>query len=188
MVSKDVSSSTLTSFHVSYADCDTNFQYALSLARDTVKGHLEEYYFFQYDDDEYVLLLSDDMQAFNGTDCSASGVVAVVFWRQDVSVPRSESISLQGTITEVGATPSVDDVLLSGSVSAPDDVTSTWSIYQVSVDSLHVYNSSYICYSSVGEYQPKLVEGVSYYAFAGFVLALGVIGFGLVDRIFRRIY
>lgn len=188
-MSRDVTASTLTSYSVSVGSGDANFQTALELAKDCIKGHLEDYYFFQYDDDEYVLLLSYDMQAYDSSnDCSAYDVTAIVFWRDDVSVPVSRSVSLQGTITEVGATPSVDDVLLSGSVSDDPAISSTWHVSNFSVDSLHVYNTSYICYSSVGDYYPKITEGVSYYAYAAFVLCFGVIAFKLVDRIFRRVY
>lgn len=181
---QDVTSSTLTSFHVSMYTYDP---VVIDMARDYVKGHLEDYYFFQYDEDEYVLILSDDLQSPENTDCSAADCRVIVFYRIDSVSTSSSSVSMSGTITEAGATPSVDSVSLSGSVS--DTVVS--SVYQalsISVNSLHIYNSEWVVYSSVSPVTGKLVEGVNYYAFAGFCLALGIIAFNLIDRIFKRVY
>lgn len=181
---QDVSAATLTSFHVSMYTYD---QIVLDMARDYVKGHLEDYYFCQYDDDEYILILSDDLQSPENTDCSAADCQVIVFWRNDSVATSSSSVSMSGTITEAGASPSVDSVSLSGSVS--DTVVS--SVYQalpLTVNSLHIYNSEWVVYSSVSPVTGKLVEGVNYYAFAGFCLALGIIAFNLIDRIFKRVY
>lgn len=157
-----------------------------SMARDTVKGHLDDYYFFQYDEDEYVLIFSDDMQVDdNGMSCGLCHVV--VYQRLDIPITESDSISLTGDITEVGATPSVDTVSLTGSVSS-SGYEHKYKTFEFGMPSIHVYQQGYCYYSSVGEYAPKLVEGVSYYAFAAFVLAAGIIGFNLIDRIFKRVY
>ena len=158
----------------------------IDLARDSVKGHLEDYYFFQYDEDEYVLIFSDSMQVDeNGMSCQLCRVV--VFQRLDIPDSVSSSLALSGDITEVGATPSVDTVSLSGSV---DSVTYThsWKSFEFGMPSIHVYQRGYVYYSSVGEYAPKLNESGDYFAFAGFALAVGVIAFKLLDRVFRRVY
>lgn len=178
------SSSVLTNHHVDTAVYD---QFVLEIARDLVKGHNEDYYFFRFDDDEYVLIFSDDMVTENGFDCSAHDCTCIVLFREDIIIPDSNAISLSGTITEVGVTPSVDDIILSGDVTA-DQIESQWKEYLVLADGVHVYNSEFLVYSSVCEYMPKLVEGVTYYAWSAFALCFGIIGFKLIDRIFRRIY
>ena len=185
MVSHDVTSvSVLTNHHI-----DTSYYdiFAVELARDAVKTHNQDYYFFQYDDDEYVLILSHDMTTENGFDCSAHDVTCIVFQRIDTTYTEHDSMTISGTITEVGAPPRVDDVALSGSVSHSDSQTS-WKTYLVIGDGVHVYNSEYTVYSDCCPYMPKLREGVDYYAVAAFILAGIIISFKLADRIFRRVY
>lgn len=179
-----VSSNVITNHHVNTSTYDT---FAIDWARDLVKGHATPYYFFRYDDDEYVLIFSDRMKTESGFDCSAYDCTCLVLFREDSTINYHNTIGLSGTITEIGTPPKVDDVSLSGNISE-SDTESQWKEYIVLADGVHVYNSSYLVYASECEYMPKLVEGVSYYAFAAFCLALGIIGFRLLDFIFKRIY
>lgn len=179
-----VSSQVITNHHVNISSYDT---FAVDWARDLVKGHATSYYFFRYDEDEYILIFSDDMVTENGFDCSASDCTCLVLFREDSNIIDHNSIGLTGTITEIGTPPKVDDVTLSGDVSE-SVIESQWKEYIVFADGVHVYNSEYLVYGSECEYMPKLVEGVSYYAFAGLALAVGVIAFRLLDFIFKRVY
>lgn len=179
----DVSHETLTSFHIStYTPNDL----VLQLARDYVKGHHEDYYFFQFDEDEYVLVFSEHMDSPMLTDCSATDCSCIVFKVVTSDITEHEAITLDGTISEVGTNPSVDTVNITGTVGTTQTVTYIEQYYVLS-SSLHIYNSEYVAYGSISPQLGKLNEGVEYYAFANMVLSACCILFVLVDRIFSRI-
>lgn len=184
-MSRDITSSqVITNHHIDIAVYDS---FAVEWARDIVKGHTTPYYFFRFDDDEYILIFADDMVTENGFDCSAHDCTCLVLFREDTTITDHNTIGLTGTITEIGTPPKVDDVSLTGDISE-SDIQSQWKQYIVLADGIHVYNSEYLVYGSECEYMPKLVEGVTYYAWSAFALCFGIIGFKLIDRIFRRIY
>ena len=172
----------LTNHHVDTAVYDS---FAVDIAKDIVASNNKDYYFFQYDDDEYVLVFSDDASTENGFDFSAHNCTAIILYRTDTTFTENRSLLLDGTSTEVGATPNVQNITLSGTY-ADASVQSAWQMYFVLGD-MHVYNSEYMVYSSVSGYMPKLKEGVDYYVYAGLFLALSVIVFRLLDRIFGRV-
>ena len=62
----------LTNHHVDTAVYDSS---ALQIAKDIVSSHTEDYYFFQFDDDEYVLVFSNDARTENGYDFSTHCVI-----------------------------------------------------------------------------------------------------------------
>ena len=184
-MSRDVtSSSVLTNHHINTSYYDS---VALDIARDLVKSHTEDYFFFQYDADEWVLVFSNDARTENGFDFSAFDCTTVVIYRDDTTVPDNHSISLNGTSTEFGATPNVENISLTGSLS-DSYIQSQWKIYYILNNNMHVYNTEYMVYSDTCKYMPKLREGVDYYAFAAFFLAGLIVCFRLADRIFRRVY
>ena len=162
-------------------------QEAIDIARDCVKGSLEHYYFFQFDSDEYVLIMADDIQTIdNSFHFSAFDCTVYVFYKEVTTVNNKNNIKLDGTIGSIGTNTSVEDVLLAGTVDNKID-TVTWQIHTFPSETAHIYNTDYLAYGDYGNL-PRLVEGVSYYAYAAFALCLGIIGFRLLDRIFRRIY
>lgn len=184
-MSRDVTSSqVITNHHIDTAVYES---YAVEWARDIIKDHNQDYFFFRYDDDEYILIFADDLISENGFDCSAHDCTCLVLYREDSTITEHDSIGLNGTITEIGTPPKVDDVSLTGDISR-SSTDYQWKEYIVIADGVHVYNSEYVVYGSQCAYMPKLAEGVSYYAFAAFSLAFAVIGFRLIDRIFKRIY
>lgn len=183
-MSYDVSTATvLQNKHVDTFEYDET---VVQFARDCVKGSLKEYYFFQYDEDEYVLIQSDDCQYINNFHFSSFQSHVTVFYKEESTFTTRDDISLNGTISQIGATPNVSDVILTGTVSDSDIIT-TWKVYTFEAESTHIYDdANYMTYSSFGEL-PKLCESGDYYAYTGILLAACCIVFGIVDRIFSRV-
>lgn len=179
-MSFDCTASALGSYHVSHATIDDLYQYALSLARDFVKGYYGDYYFFQFDTDEYCLILSNDI-SFVSTDASIFDATVYVFQCSPVMGSSSRELAL--TASDPVTTTAIYDI--TGSITLP---VYDWSFISFDLEACHIYNGEYIYYSSVGQHAPRLCEGVVYYAFLLCALVIGVTGWVIVDRIFRRVY
>lgn len=128
-------------------------------ARDYLAGYSGEYYFFRYDENEYVLLLFDDYDLITssvGWSVSVESPEVVVFDRvqqadgyQTYTAYRQTSASYEGSFT--------------------------------------VNNSSgIVSYASFDDF-PHLIEGSVYYDYAQTALICSVIVFCLIDRIFKHI-
>lgn len=162
----DCTASSLGSYHVEYATVNEQYHFALSLARDFVKDYRSEYYFFQFDEDEYCLILSDDIGT-TSTDASILGGTVYVFQCTPSTLTRSDELVL--SVSDPVTTTTVYD--LSGSLSS---TAYDWLFTQFDIESCHIYNAEYIYYSSVGVHGARLKEGCDYYAYALAFLGLSI--------------
>ena len=164
----------------------------LAVAQSVLSGqYIEDYYFFQYAANDYVLLVGDI--SFNGLGCVANDCEVYEFLTSPVSSTQSIQIPFSGSQSgQYGGSDGAGG--FSGSVSGNSTIqiqtdtryNVTYS-YRSSVQNVSISNSSYLVYGSSNEL-PHLVQGVEYYAFTIIFIAVGVILFNLADRIFRRIY
>lgn len=162
----------------------------VSIAASFLEGCTDDYYFFQYDDDVYILLYGDLEISSSG--CSSDSCHCVIIWRDESSVSHIESIPFSGSHTSdfVGMR---DTGYVHGSVTGNSSLTVTdvtYSYFSAVSDVVDVSVSNddyYLVYSSADNF-PHLIEGVQNYAFAGFLLCFAVLAFKLGDRLFRRIY
>lgn len=156
---------------------------SVEIAKDFLQGYTEDYYFFQYDIDTYVLLYDfQDSYTISPAGISVSGGCSVFEIDMAYGAQIPETYNITGAL--VG-----DDTQVLTNVQATKNENSrvyqTYSVYYSG--DISVSRNGKLCYSSVGDY-PKLIEGVQNYAFTAFMLAVGVISFKLFDRLFRRIY
>lgn len=172
----------LTSVRVSVADYDSG---VLDAARGVLEGYTDDYYFFQYDDDTWFLLLYDrtDSDIDGSFMVSLSNCTVVQIDRRVVDVPYSVSHSISGTI--ISELPG----RFEGSyVTTEHRVTTNYFISIGTANSVSVANpDGYLVYGSAPN-MPHLIEGVQNYAYMQTLLTVGVILFVLADRIFRRVY
>lgn len=162
----------------------------ISIAKSFTEGCYTDYYFFQYSATDFCLLVGD-------LDISDSGVSAAEcqcyqIRRSPVTVQTPVSIPFSGSENgQYGGSDGVGGYY--GSVTGNSSYNRSVTSYNYLFDSYTAYNVSvqnpgdYLVYSSAENF-PHLVEGVQNYAFTGLALAFGVIAFGLVDRLFRRVY
>lgn len=163
----------------------------LDIARSFLKGVHSDYYFFQYSDAEYVLLVGDI--TFQGFSCIGNDVSIYDFVCSPVTSSQSIQIPFQGSQSgQYGGSDGAGG--FQGSVNGnstlqiqKDDLYNVTFTYLASAENVQISNSSYLVYGS-SDMLPHLIEGVENYAFAAFLLAVGVLGFKLSDRIFRRVY
>lgn len=164
----------------------------LHCAQRIVSGRFaDEYYFFQYAANDYVLLVGDI--SFVGLGCVTGDIEVYEFVTSPVSSTQSINIPFSGSQSgQYGGSDGAGG--FSGSVSGNSTISiqtdtryNVTYAYTANVSNVTITNNSYLVYGSAPTL-PHLVEGVENYAFAAFALALGVISFKLVDRIFRRVY
>lgn len=179
-----VHESVLTNVSVNTAVFD---DVALDIARDFLEGYTGEYYFFQRDLDTFLLLYdAEDPQwvssPFAGFNCSSCNVFQIDRVVSDINDIRD---SISGTMYEIGTDTAIQR--FSGNYTHRDLTyaykTAVFSVHNVSVSN----PDDFLVFSSADDY-PHLIEGVQNYAFAGFMLAVGVIVFRLADKLFRRVY
>lgn len=163
---------------------------AISAAKAVLQGSHEDYYFFQYANNDYVLLVGDI--TFNALGCETGLVTVYEFVTSPVSSARSVTIPFSGSQSgQYGGSDGAGG--FSGSVSGnstiqiQSDTKYNVSMYRYAANNVTVTNSNSLVYASSASL-PHLIEGVENYAFAAFWLALAVICFKLFDRIFRRVY
>ena len=178
----DCSAASLGSYHVEHATVDSQYEFALSLARDFVKDYTGDYYFFQFDADEYCLILSDDIGT-TSTDASIFGGTVYVF--QCTPCEDSQTVELAASASDPEITTTVYEI--QGSLSS---ARYDWSFTSFSIDGCHIYNGEYIYYSSVGVHGARLSEGVTYYAysfaFLGLVVCMCCLFLGVTVWLYRR--
>lgn len=162
----------------------------LDIARGFTEGCYKDYYFFQYNTTDFCLLIGDLDISDSGV--SASECQCYQIRRTPVTVQIPVTIPFSGSQNgQYGGSDGVGGY--NGSVTGNSTYNRPVTSYNYLYDSYTAYDvsvsndSDYLVYSSAENY-PHLVEGVEMYAFAAFGLAIGVIAFSLVDRLFRRVY
>lgn len=163
---------------------------AISAAKAVLQGSHEDYYFFQYADNDYVLLVGDI--TFNALGCETGLVTVYEFVTFPVSSARSVTIPFSGSQSgnyggSDGAGGFNGSVTGNSTIQIQSETKYNVSMYVTSAENIIVTNSNSLVYGS-GSMLPHLIEGVENYAFAAFWLTLCVICFKLFDRIFRRVY
>lgn len=183
---------TLTSVTISNGQFYSNDP-VLDIARDFLQGETRDYYFFQYDDDDYYLLIPTNDYQYSDTgyftadlcECYKITRIITVSQRQ-VELPFSGSES--GTMTGI-ENGGVYRGTLSGRIS--DIVYDTQVSYKsgyYEVSNVYIQNPSYYTVYGSFDHLPHLIQGVENYAFLGVLLFIGVVGFNLADRLFKRLY
>lgn len=155
----------------------------VSIAKSALEGYTGDYYFFQQDSDTYLLLydFEGDWTMSNfGLSVADGCMVCQIDVGSGMYSDTVDSISgnLVGTETQV----------FSGSYTHREfshPIKCESYAYSGAVNVSNV--QTYAVYGS-GEHLPHLIEGGQNYAYAAFMLAVGVIAFKLTDRLFRRIY
>lgn len=162
----------------------------LDIAKGFTEGCYQDYYFFQYNSTDFCLLIGD--LDISDTGVSAAECQCYQVRRSPVTVQTTVNIPFSGSQNgQYGGSDGVGGY--NGSVTGNSTYNRSVTSYNYYFDSYTAYNVSvqnpndYLVYSSAENY-PHLIEGVQMYAFAGFGLAIGVIAFGLIDRLFRRVY
>lgn len=170
----------LTNVSVSVADYDSA---VLDAARGVLEGYTGDYYFFQYNIENWVLVMYDGDSVVSPFGLVASDCNIVQFRKTVVDTPYSVSHNFHGTL--VGT----EEQILNGSFYTTEhQITTSYKITSYHRDNVSISNSDgYLVYGSAPNL-PHLIEGVQNYAFAGFALCLCVLSFKLIDRIFRRVY
>lgn len=178
----------LTNVSVQYGFYDGE---CVEIARSYLEGYTEDYFFFQYDDDDYCLILSD-----NGYMSGDSYIAdnATVYQIRVASVVHHNEIPFTGNVSGsyngvVGPTPSAGSFNSSSITgrSVYDTVEYNYFVDSYTSSTVLIANpSDFLCFSNL-EGKPHLIEGVQNYAYAGFFLASCVCVFGLIDRVFSRV-
>lgn len=163
---------------------------AISAARAVLQGSYQDYYFFQLSDNDYVLLVGDI--TFHALGCETGLVTVYEFVTSPVSSAQSVTIPFSGSQSgnyagSDGGGGFNGSVTGNSTIQVQTDIKYNVLMYRYAVSNVTVTNSNSLVYASA-ESLPHLIEGVENYAFAAFLLAVGVLGFKLSDRIFRRVY
>ena len=169
---------TLTSVQVQTMHKD---EAVMGIARDYLQGYYGDYYFFQYAIGDYVLLYD-----FDNPDISDEGLTADGCQVVEIKVASGLPIIVDEyeiNLIDVGT----DAAIYRGNARQSHYTDSYKSYTAYYPNSISVSRNNNVCYSSAENY-PHLIEGVQNYAYAAFVLAVGIIIFRLADRLFRRIY
>ena len=159
----------------------------VQLAKYALNGFSGDYYFFQYTDTEFVLLMSDSMDYEDGTlNADSFDAIDFVYDEQNNTVSVSESGSASGSAWgNVGGFQYSGGY--NGSLYLPVTDRTYYQWFYHSDSALTVMNPGhYVVYGSF-EGLPHLVEGVENYAWMQTALLVGCIVFCLVDRVFRRV-
>lgn len=156
----------------------------VDIARDFLQGYTDDYFFFQYDIDTYVLLYDFDGDyiispaGFSLTNGSCS-----VF---EIDRGVAGSTGYSGHIT--GALVGDDTQVFTNCDITLNQPEYSYSTYVISYNgNISVNTSNRLAYSSVDS-MPHLIEGVQNYAFLAVSLFVGFCVFRLCDRLFRRLY
>lgn len=166
----------------------------ITLCKDIVSGYTGDYVLFQFQENEYVLMLSDSFEMVDGFSyISSSDFTAydIVVQSHMQTVTKYTSGTLSGSVVGVGDGATVQE--WSGSalftyedtVNQPDTYALYYDIFQDK--QVMLFNSDNgIIYSSFDGFA-KLQDGASHYGFLLCVCAAGVIMFGLVHALFKRL-
>lgn len=183
MVTDIIDVGTVVSVDVASYDDD-----CIQIAKDILQGCYRDYYFFQYDDDDYCVLVADNLH-FSDGGCSGEDVTVYQFTKifEIDSIPRSIQIPFNGQYAGVDGAGGVNGSSTYTYVETVENVSFKY-LEPYTVNSATVLNSGgYLVYGS-GDSLPHLVEGVEIYAFTFISLAIAVITYNIGNRIFRRFY
>lgn len=179
---------TLTNVSVAYAFYDGD---CVQIAQSYLEGYTGDYFFFQYDDDDYCLILSDDGHmsgdSYIATNATVHQIrVASVTFHNEVPFRGSTTGSYNGGSAGGPAAGSFTSTSLSGT-STYDTVDYNYFVESYTQSSVLIANpDDFLCFSNL-EGKPHLIEGVQNYAYAAFLLAAGVCLFGFADRVYSRV-
>ena len=171
-----IGTSVSTAVHVGTYDASV-----VDVARSCLEGYTNDYFFFQYSESVYLLVLCEgDFSYSTSGYFSASEPVVIQIERVSRSYTKSHTVS--GNL--IG--PEVQQ-RFDGSYYT-DESTTEYFCTSFQASGITVSNpEQYLVYGSF-DYLPHLIEGVQNYAFLQTFLIVGIIFFGLFDRIFRRVY
>ena len=111
----------------------------ISIARDYLQGYTGEYFFFQFDSDDYYLILSDDC-SYNITTFSANSGTVVKITRSVSTVPHTSQLPFSGS--ENGTVAGVDGGgAYHGSISGNTTLT-TYDIVSTYQSGTYSFNST----------------------------------------------
>ena len=177
----DVHAGVLSSVSITKA---TYPEQCVTIAKDFLQGYYEDYYFFQYDVDTWVLLYDfDGDYSISPAGFSLTSGSCSVF---EIDRAIGGTSSKTGHIT--GALVGDDTQVFTNCDISLSEPEYSYYTYVISYSgNISVSSSGRLAYGSVDSL-PHLIEGVENYAFAAFAFALGVVAFRLCDRLFRRIY
>lgn len=161
-------------------------QDVVSIAENCLEGCHDDYYFFQYDSLRFVLI-TGDLDFKNGV-LTADEAQVIVITRNKQLIPHNNSISAPFTGNYFGS--GAGSVNGSSSFSYVDRYDELITYYYDYYTGYNISVSNSLGLLAYGSFDglPHLIEGVQNYAFAGFLLAFGVIAWRLADRLFRRVY
>lgn len=166
---------------------------AVSAARDCLSTYSGDYVFFQYDDDEYILILSDNWTESSTGLLSCEGFQAydIVVTENYKSFDKVSSGTVSGDLVGVDAGASVQH--FGGSVAFPYSfdllVSDSVSLYYENFEhyTLSISNTNNgVLYSSFDGFA-KLQNTETHYLYLLCAVAVGAIMFGLVHALFKRL-
>lgn len=152
----------------------------LDVARSCLEGYTGDYFFFQYSDSVYLLVLPSDDWTYVTTGFFAADNSTVI-QIECITSSYTKSNTITGTLigTEVER--------FTGSYYT-DHETKAYYCTSFTASHIEVTNDSQFLTYGSADNLPHLIEGVQNYAYLQTVLIIGVIVFNLFDRIFKRVY
>jgi len=156
----------------------------VQIAKDCVAGYSGEYFLFQYDLDEYVLVLSDALTVgASAFDCDGFSVYVIQYVQNSATVQNDISGNLVGF--EEGAAAEH----FSGSYEVTEARSSFYRLFydEFEEKELHVSTAEHaIIYASVKGYA-SLHDASAHYDFATVLLLSGMIVFYFMNSIFKKV-
>lgn len=156
----------------------------VQIAKDCVAGYSGEYFLFQYDADEWVLVLPDSLTVGESVlDCDGFSAYDIQYVQNSATVQNDISGNLVGF--EEGAAAEH----FSGSYEVTEARPSFYRLYydEFEESELHVSTSEHaIIYASVKGYA-SLHDASAHYDFASVLLLSGMIVFYFINSIFKKV-
>lgn len=170
---------------------------ALQIAKDFVSGYFGEYLFFQYSQDDYVLIYDTDISIDETTGNFITGDSFKVFeiGLYETSSPVVHNDTFSASVVDIGSNTGIQSI--TGDIVRNDSETvQQWLTYRYTVDnSIEIQHSApigsaagveYVVYSSIGD-NPRLIDSAALAGFfSSFVLSLIGVSF-LIFSIFKRV-
>lgn len=156
----------------------------VQIARDCAAGYASDYFLFQYDADEWVLVLTDALTVGESSfDCEGFSAYDIQYVDRSHIVTRDISGNLIGV--EAGAAAEHFSGDYEVSEARPAFCRLFYETFEE--NELHVSTSEHaILYASVKGYA-SLYDSSSYYSFATVILLSGICMFYLINSIFKKV-